>query len=260
MNERRSEKYCKAAFEEYLQENHPQHEYSWRKLSQEEEPPDYEITIDEKLILGVEVTQTKLFTKTIFDQETINLLDFRNSKRRFVKKLEQECLKTKTINGKYIVYFNQPILKNDYQGLLKFLSAEIKDYLNLTKDIEASAERHEILIDDIPVCKIRKFHSKSSGLITQFAGKAAFVHTRKNIDLVKSMLQTAIDEKTHKLKNANYSKPCILLLLDNYLLTDEDLFMTVKKDVTGLDFFHTVCVVTFNGEVIPLKQFKHKEN
>ncbi len=103
MSERKSEIYCKAAFEEYLQKNHPQHKYSWRKLSQEEEPPDYEISIDEKLILGVEVTRTKLCTTTIFDQEPINLLDFRNSKRKFVKKLEQEYQKTNEINGKYII-------------------------------------------------------------------------------------------------------------------------------------------------------------
>ncbi len=90
--------------------------------------------------------------------------------------------------------------------------------------------------------------------------KAAVVHSRKNIDRFKSMLQTAFDEKTHKLKKANYSKPCILLLLDSYLLTDEELFQTVAKEISGLDYFFDAYVVTFNGEVTPLKQLEIKEN
>jgi hypothetical protein len=253
MSERRSETYCKAAFNKYLQENHPQHEFSWRKLPQEDEPPDYEITIDEKLILGVEVTQTKLFAKTVFDQETINLLDFRNSKRKFVKKLEQEFLQAKAINGKYMVYFDKPILKNDYQRLLKYLAGEIKEYLHLTRDIDNSTELHEIMIDNILVCRIRKWHSRSSGLITQFAARASFVHSRKNIDLVKSMLQKAIDEKTCKLKKVNYSKPCILLILDTYLLTDKELYLAVASEIKGLDYFHSVYVIADGGDVTPLR-------
>lgn len=68
------------------------------------------------------------------------------------------------------------------------------------------------------------------------------------------MLQTAIDEKTRKLSKANYIKPCILLLLDTYHLTDEELYLTVASDTKGLDYFHSVFVIRDNGEVTPLHQ------
>ena len=238
--ERKSEKICKEGFSKFLLESIESKNIYWEKI--EDDPPDYYLLLFGQKRFAVEVTECRIYCKSIIDKKQVLKKEYINYHERYIKQIEQESKEKGILRGAYSIKFKYPIFKNsEYKKLLSKLKYEYFQYLKETYQL-VSAAKKDILKNNMWVSSIVKHHQDRNVIYPVLWVKSAWTESPQNQQIVRTFLQEAINDKKEKLEKKKIQNSKILLLYDSYLLDERTTYSFSDKKFENIDYFHTIFI------------------
>jgi hypothetical protein len=255
--ERKSEKICKEGFSKFLLKTIELKNIHWKKV--EDDPPDYYLSLFSQRHFAVEVTECRIYCKSIIDKKQVLAKEYINYHKRYIKQIEQESEEKGILRGAYSIKFKYPIFKNSkYKKFLSKLKDEYFQYLQETYQL-VSADKKDIRKNNMWISSIVKHHKDKNAIYPDLRVRTAWAESSQNIQIVRAFLQKAINDKKEKLEKKKIQDSKILLLYDSYLLDETATYSFSNKIFENIDYFHTI-FIQFAGGAGIMFYSKHPED
>ena len=244
--ERKSEKICKEGFSKYLSNTIEPKDIHWEKVK--DDPPDYYLILFGQKRFAVEVTESKIYCKSIIDKKQVSEKEYSDYHIRYVEKIEQESKEKGLLSGTYFITFKYPIFKNsNYRKFLSKLKDEYFQYLQETSQI-SSATKKDIFKNKVWISSIEKYNQDENAIYPDLGIRFAWTGSPENKQIVKDFLQKAINDKKEKLEKKKILDSKILLFYDSYLLDNRNTYSFNDGKFKNIDYFHTVFIQFADGK------------
>lgn len=255
--ERKSEKICKEGFSKFLLKTIESKNIYWEKV--EDDPPDYYLSLFGQKRFAVEVTECRIYCKSIIDKKQVLEKEYKNYHKRYIKQIEQESKEKGILRGAYSIKFKYPIFKNSkYKKFLSKLKDEYFQYLQETYQL-VSAAKKDILKNNMWISSIVKHHHDRNAIYPDLGVRSAWIESPQNKQIVKVFLQEAINDKKRKMDEKNILDSKILLLYDSYLLDETTTYSFNDREFENINYFHTVFIQFADSEGLMFYS-KHPED
>jgi hypothetical protein len=242
--ERKSERICREGLSRFLLKTLDPKDIHWEPV--EHDPPDYFLILFGQKRFAVEVTEAKIYCKSIVDKEHVLEREYRNYHKRYIKQIEQEAKGNNILRGAYSIEFKFPVFKSSkYKNFLSEIKRDYFQYIEETQHLD-SAHKRDILFGNQWVSSIQKYHRDKDIIYLTFGMRSAWVNSPQNMQIVKNFLQGAINDKRRKLENIKEQK--ILLLYDSYLLDETSTYSFGSESLEDIEYFHTIFIQLAGGE------------
>lgn len=196
--------------------------------------PDYLLTIDGKRY-AVEVTVCMYETE--INGQTLSDVGISKTLEKFVKGIEQDTSKNKTLKGLYTVHFNSPIA--NFSKVSDELRLNISEFIAQTKHLE-SCRPVKIHVANKVYCAVEKHDLNVDTIessVPDYGGWESEIR-----DNINQILKDQISKKIESLKKiSNY--PVILLLFDAYYFASPNQWKDFFKKFVLPKTFHTIYCV-----------------
>jgi len=244
--ERKSEKICREGFSRLLLKTIDPKDIYWEKV--QDDPPDYFLLLFGQKRFAVEVTESKIYCESIMDNEQVLEREYRSYHNRYVKQIEQEAKENGFLRGAYFIEFKFPVFKsNKYRNFLSELKKQYFQYIEETCHLN-SADKRDLLLENVWVSSIRKVHQNKDIIYPTLGMRFAWFDSPQNMQIVRTFLQDAINDKKEKLGRKGIQEPKILLLYDSYLLDEISTYSFKNEPLENIDYFHTIFIQFAGGE------------
>ncbi len=244
--ERKSERICREGFSRLLLKTLDPQDICWEPV--EDDPPDYFLLLFGQKRFAVEVTEAKIYCKSIIDKEQVLEREYRNYHNRYVKQIEQEARENGILVGAYFIEFKFPVFKRcKYRNFLSGLKRQYFQYIQETRRLD-SADKKDLFLETVWISSIKKVHQNRDIIYPTLGMRSAWVNSPQNIQIVKNFLQGAINDKRQKLENKAIKEPKILLLYDSYLLDETSTYSFGIESLENIEYFHTIFIEFAGGE------------
>lgn len=241
----KSEKICKEGFSKFLLKTIESKNIHWEKV--EDDPPDYYLSLFGQKRFAVEVTECKIYCKSIIDKKQVLEKEYINYHKRYIKQIEQESKEKGILRGAYSIKFKYPILKNSkYKKFLSKLKDEYFKYLQETYQLVLAAKK-DILKNNMWISSIVKHHQDRNAIYPDLRVRSAWTESSQNKQIVRAFLQEAINDKKEKIGKKKIQDSKILLLYDSYLLDEITTYSFSDKIFENIDYFHTIFIQFADG-------------
>jgi len=226
---RDNEEHCKNAFDSFLKLRYQRNDIVW---SDGDEPPDYYLDLCGTRY-AVEVTS--VLEKAMLSRRNIDHIKIDKSIKRFIEEIQKDAIEKGILKGAYIVRY-KPI--GDFGKQRQAIATRIKDYLRHTQNAP-SAPAEDICGEGHLRWYIYKLQSDKSYL-SRTTGDAKWKGEAETE--LCNLLNKAIEAKVKKLKTI--SLPKILLLHDRFVWIDADEWRHYLANLSYVDNFHTIFLVS----------------
>jgi len=245
--ERKSEIICREGFSRFLLKTLDSKDIHWERV--EDDPPDYLLTLFRQRLFAVEVTEAKIYRKSIMDKEQVQEEKrFRSYHIRYVEQIEQEAKENGILRGAYFIEFKFPLFKSSkYRNFLSDLKKDCFQYIRETRHLNYAAKK-ELFLGNRWISSIEKVHQNKDIIYPTFGMRSARLQSPQNMQIVKNFLQGAINDKIRKLEKRSIKEPKILLLYDSYLLDDTSTYFFGNDSLKDIQYFHTIFIQLSGGE------------
>ncbi len=255
--ERKSEEICREGFSKFLLKTIESKNIHWEKV--EDDPPDYYLSLFGQRHFAVEVTECRIYRKSIIDKKQVLEKEHINYHKCYIKQIEQESKEKGILKGAYSIKFKYPIFKNSkYKKFLSKLKDEYFQYLQETYHL-VSAAKKDIRKNNMWISSIVKHHQDRDAIYLDPGMKTAWIQSPQNKQIVKDFLQEAINDKKRKMEKKNILGSKILLLYDSYLLDETITYSFNDRKFENINYFHTVFIQFADGEGLMFYS-KHPED
>ena len=254
---RESEEICREGFSRFLLKTIESKNIHWEKV--EDDPPDYYLSLFGQRHFAVEVTEYRIYRKSIIDKKQVLEKEHINYHKCYIKQIEQESKEKGILKGAYSIKFKYPIFKNSkYKKFLSKLKDEYFQYLQETYHL-VSAAKKDILKNNMWISSIVKHHQDRNAIYLDLGMKTAWIQSPQNKQIAKDFLQEAINDKKRKMEKKNILDSKILLLYDSYLLDEAITYSFNDRKFENIDYFHTVFIQFADGKGLMFYS-KHPED
>ncbi|HXV63934.1 MAG TPA: hypothetical protein VEK15_24760 [Vicinamibacteria bacterium] len=203
---RADEEYCKDTFSTFLARHFAGSQVSWSEVPQNEEPPDYYLTIDGKRY-AVEVTS--LIDDVIIGESVrMSNVGARRSLVTLCEDMKRNLAERGLLFGAHVMTL-QPI--EGLRDLRPLIEKRVIEYVQRTR-FEKAAAREVLVRKGRARIAIQKHHDQSDQLYWVISGGAKWEGQMRH-DIAR-LLEEALRDKRRKLREVE--TPIILLLLDRY--------------------------------------------
>ena len=241
----KSVKICKEGFSKFLLKTIESKNIHWEKV--EDDPPDYYLSLFGQKRFVVEVTECRIYCKSIIDKKQVLEKEYINYHKRYIKQIEQESKEKGILRGAYSIEFKYPIFKNnEYKKFISKLKDEYFQYLQETYQLVSTAKK-DILKNNIWISSIVKHHQDRNAIYPNLKVRSAWIESTQNKQIVRAFLQEAINDKKEKLGKKKIQDSKILLLYDSYLLDEITTYSFSDKIFENIDYFHTIFIQFADG-------------
>ena len=255
--ERKSEEICKEGFSKFLSKTIELKDIHWEKV--QDDPPDYYLSLFGQKRFAVEVTECRIYRKSIIDKKQVLEKEYRNYHERYIKQIEQESKEKEILRGAYSIKFKYPIFKDSkYKKFLSKLKDKYFQYLKDTYKLTSVDEKNYFL-ENVWISSIRKIHQDINIIYPDPGGRSAWTESPQNKQIVKDFLQEAINDKKRKMEKKNILDSKILLLYDSYLLDETTTYSFNDREFENIEYFHTVFIQFADGKGLMFYS-KHPED
>jgi hypothetical protein len=239
---RADEELCKMQFDAFLRRFFAPSEVSWIEVAQQDEPPDYYLLLGNARF-AVEVT-TLLEKVPVGSGSPLPPAVISKILRDFVEEVEATAKAEGCLHGDYLVTFPTPI--DDLTDVRSEIQGRLLDHIRSTGSLDSSSleivfER-TVLQQRRQQCGIQKVGNRLDRVVS---GEPVWAKWEGDatVDLC-GLLNKSLDTKVNKLRDITVPK--ILLLLDEYVFADQDMYERCVPRISSLGSFHTVFVVQGN--------------
>jgi hypothetical protein len=244
--ERKSERICREGFSRLLLNTLDPEDIHWQPVK--DDPPDYFLTLFGQKRFAVEVTEAKIYCKSIMDKEQMLEREYRSYHDSYVKQIEREAKENGILGGAYFIEFKFPVLKSSkYKNFLSELKRHYFQYIRETRHLD-SADKQDFFLGTRWISQIKKIHQNMDIIYPTFGMRTAWVNSPQNMQVVKNFLQEAINDKRRKLEKRAIEEQKILLLYDSYLLDDKSTYSFGIESLKDIEYFHTIFIQLAGGE------------
>ena len=220
MVKREDEELAKKEFSIFLQNKLNLHDYIWHDVSQKDEPPDFLLTIQEKLY-SVEVTS--IMEMIEMGGITLSSLAVSIFIKDFVESIEKIALVKGVLKGMYAVTIS-PF--KDFSKQESELRNKLIGYIDSTKTSQHAHE--EIIFDDgVSFCSIQKLGDEDD-LVAEVVDYPGKWEGESIVDL-KHLLSEVITTKKRKLSKISGDK--ILLIIDSFNYLEEEHWKNIVDSI-----------------------------
>jgi hypothetical protein len=237
---RADEESCKTQFDAFLRKFFAPSEVIWKEVAQQDEPPDYYLLLGNTQF-AVEVT-TLVEKVLVGSASSLPHAVISKILQDFVDEVEATAQAEDCLHGDYLVSF--PI--DDFAAIRGEIQKGLLDYIRGTDSWERAPLKivfERITPQQRPQqCGIQKVGNKLDRVIS---GGPVWVKWEGDatIDLC-GLLNESLTTKVDKLRDI--AAPKILLLLDEYVFADPEMYGKCIPQISSLSSFHTVFVVQGN--------------
>jgi len=236
---RADEEHCKAQFDAFVKQFFTPSQVTWEEVAQQDEPPDYYLFLDTtKFAVEVTTSVERLSVGTQSPLPTRVIVEFL---RRFVKEVERVARAKSYLQGCYLVSFSRPI--DDFAAIRDELQTNLLEYIRRTHSLEQAPCRivfEKAVSQQRPQqCSIQKVHSNADQIV--MGGPTRAKWEGDIAQDVYDLLSESLDSKVGKLQDI--AGPKILLLRDEYLFADREMYEQCVSSLRSIGHFHTVFVV-----------------
>jgi len=244
--ERKSERICREGFSRLLLKTLDPKDIHWEPVK--DDPPDYFLILFEQKRFAVEVSEAKIYCKSIMDKEQVLEREYRSYHDSYVKEIEQEAKENGILGGAYFIEFKFPVFKSSkYRNFLSELKRHYFQYIRETRHLD-SADKKDLFLGTVWVSSIKKVHQNMDIIYPTFGMRSVWVNSPQNMQTVKNFLQGAINDKRRKLEKRVIKEPKILLLYDSYLLDETSTYSFGNESLENMEYFHTIFIQLAGGE------------
>ena len=203
---RADEEYCKTTFSAFLARHVAGSQVLWSEVPQNQEPPDYYLTINGKRY-AVEVTSL-IDDVVIGESVRMSSVGARKSLVSLCEDIKRNLVERGLLSGAYVMTL-QPI--EGLRALRPPIETGVIEYVQRTR-FEETAPREVLVKKGRARIAIQKHHNQSHQLYWMISGGAKWEGQMR--DDIARLLEGALHDKRRKLKDVE--TPTILLLLDRY--------------------------------------------
>jgi hypothetical protein len=236
---RADEELCRAVFDLFVQRFFARNEVVWTEVAQEEEPPDYYLSL-RNAKFAVEVT-------TLMEKIPVGTLTplprgvIRAILHQFVREVDSIARTEGQLQGNYLVSFPKPI--DDFAGVQDGMRERLLEYIRRTANVETAPE--EIVYERRSPrqrpqrCEIQKLNNERKQVLM-----GGPIWSKWEGEIAQDacwLLSNSLDTKTRKLEAIR--EPWILLLLDRYAFASQRVYEECVSQLPAMSYFHTVFVV-----------------
>jgi hypothetical protein len=239
---RADEEFCKTQFDAFLRRFFASPGVVWEEVAQQDEPPDYYLLLGNARF-AIEVTtlveRVPVGSASSLPHGVISKILW-----DFVEEVEATARAEGCLHGDYLVAFSTPIdnfasVRNEIQkGLLNYVrdtGSQERVPLKIVFERVVTQQRPQ-------QCGIQKVCNKpdrvKSGSWVSAKGRRDA--TTDLCNLLNESLNTKVD------KLQDIAVPKILLLLDEYIFADPEMYRKCIPQISSLSLFHTVFIVRGN--------------
>jgi hypothetical protein len=239
---RADEEYCKAQFDAFLRKSFVSPKVTWEDVETQDEPPEYYLRLGD-LLFAVEVT-TLVEKVLVGTRDPLPHAEISKILQDFVDEVGATAKAGGYLHGDYLVSFSTPI--DNFKAVRDEVQEGLLDYIQDTGGLERVPLKivfERILPLQRPYqCGIQKVGNELDRIRSgtpfwmKWEGDA-------RVDLC-SLLDKSLNAKVYKLRKI--AVPKILLLLDEYIFADPEMYEKCIPLISSLSFFHTVFVAQGN--------------
>ena len=232
---RNDEKFCRDAFDSFLSERSNTQPYFWGEILDINEPPDYLLNFHGKQY-AVEVTaivgRIHLSNKSKPSPEVFTAL------RYFAEKCTKEAIDKGCLKGAYVLNL---MAVDEFKQATTVARPLILDYLEKTI-VAKKFEEQQVFQERGRRWTIRKYGNRKNYL-GYTLGQDGTWEGQISKDL-ESLFNSRVQDKVKKLSNV--TMPKILLLLDQFFLSDENEWLSLINQPQ--EDFHTIARISDDGK------------